>query len=389
MITGSMFRDSIISGANNITNNRQAVDALNVFPVPDGDTGSNMILTLENGMKEFKKILDETKAAGKSAIPGDNAFYLYDTFGFPLELTVEMAGESGIGVDEDGFVQAMEAQKQKARDNQNFSAKLSADEDVFSGLDKSVTTQFVGYDRTESDARIVAMSDKETITDSLGTGDEGTIVVDITPFYATMGGQVGDKGVITADGAEFDVYDTMKLPEGRVAHIGKVIKGSFKTGQDVRMAVDALLRASTCRNHSATHLLQSALREVLGDDVHQQGSYQDPDRTRFDFSYGEAMSAEQIKEVQSIVNRKIAEDLEVRTDVMSIDEARKTGAMALFGEKYGDTVRVITAGDVSCELCGGTHVYHTGEIIKARINKEKSISSGIRRITMSVGTLAE
>ncbi|MCR5596488.1 MAG: alanine--tRNA ligase [Lachnospiraceae bacterium] len=341
--------------------------------------------TLENGMKEFKKILDDTVKSGAKQITGKDAFYLYDTFGFPFELTVEMADEEGLSVDEKGFADSMEAQKQKARDNQNFSAKLSVDSDVFASLDKSVTTEFVGYDRLTSDAKVVALSDGNAMIDDMEEGAEGTIVVDITPFYATMGGQVGDIGVITAAGAEFDVYETVKLPEGRVAHVGKVSSGSFKVGDKVSMAVDAQNRAKTCRNHSATHLLQAALQEVLGSDVHQQGSYQDPDRTRFDFSYGEAMNAEQISKVQSIVNKKIAEDIPVTTDVMGIEEAKKSGAMALFGEKYGDSVRVVSMGDFSKELCGGTHVSHTGEIRNFKIISENGVAAGVRRIEAITG----
>ncbi len=339
--------------------------------------------TLENGMKEFKKILDETKGKAGKTISGNDAFYLYDTFGFPFELTVEMAEEDGLSVDESGFKTAMDAQKQKARENQSFSAKLTVDNDVFESLDKSISTEFVGYDRLECEADIMALSDGETIVDEL-TG-KGTILVDKTSFYATMGGQVGDRGVIIKADSRFEVTETVKLPEGRVAHVGHVLSGSFKTGDKVTMSVDRTLRASTCRNHSATHLLQAALQEVLGSDVHQQGSYQDPERTRFDFSFGEAMKPEQISRVQAIVNEKISEDLTVNTDVMSIDEAKKSGAMALFGEKYGDTVRVVSMGDFSKELCGGTHVSHTGEIRNFKIISESGIAAGVRRIEAITG----
>ena len=339
--------------------------------------------TLENGMKEFKKILDETKEKAGKTISGNDAFYLYDTFGFPFELTVEMAEEDGLNVDEAGFKTAMDAQKQKARENQSFSAKLTVDNDVFESLDKSISTEFVGYDMLECEADIMALSDGETIVDEL-TG-KGTILVDKTSFYATMGGQVGDRGVIIKADSRFEVTETVKLPEGRVAHVGRVLSGSFKTGDKVTMSVDRTLRASTCRNHSATHLLQAALQEVLGSDVHQQGSYQDPERTRFDFSFGEAMKPEQISRVQAIVNEKISEDLAVNTDVMSIDEAKKSGAMALFGEKYGDTVRVVSMGGFSKELCGGTHVSHTGEIRNFKIVSESGIAAGVRRIEAITG----
>ncbi len=341
--------------------------------------------TLENGMKEFKKILDDTKKSGKDQIAGKDAFYLYDTFGFPIELTIEMAEEEGLKVDETGFASSMEEQKQKARDNQNFSAKLTVDADVFADLDKDVTTEFTGYDKITDSAKIAAVSDGAKVVDELASGTEGTIVTDKTPFYATMGGQVGDKGMITTSNGRFIVEETMKLPGNRVAHIGKVVEGSFKTGDTVTLSVDADNRAKTCRNHSATHLLQAALQEVLGSDVHQQGSYQDPDRTRFDFGYGEAVKSDDLKKIQDIVNAKIAEDIPVMTDVMSIEEAKKSGAMALFGEKYGDTVRVVKMGDFSKELCGGTHVSHTGDIRNFKIVSESGIAAGVRRIEAITG----
>ena len=341
--------------------------------------------TLENGMKEFKKILDDTKKSGKDQIAGKDAFYLYDTFGFPIELTIEMAEEEGLKVDETGFASSMEEQKQKARDNQNFSAKLTVDADVFADLDKDVTTEFTGYDKITDSAKIAALSDGTKVVGELASGTEGTVVTDKTPFYASMGGQVGDKGVITTSNGRFIVEETMKLPGNRVAHIGKVVEGSFKTGDTVTLSVDADNRAKTCRNHSATHLLQAALQEVLGSDVHQQGSYQDPDRTRFDFGYGEAVKADDLKKIQDIVNAKIAEDIPVVTDVMSIEEAKKSGAMALFGEKYGDTVRVVKMGDFSKELCGGTHVSHTGDIRNFKIVSESGIAAGVRRIEAITG----
>ena len=200
-----------------------------------------------------------------------------------------------------------------------------------------------------------------------------------------MGGQKGDVGVIVVGGAQFEVFDTVKLPKGRVGHVGKVVSGTVRVSDTATLKVDRTTRQSTCRNHSATHLLQAALQEVLGKDVHQQGSYQDPDRTRFDFSFGEAMNADQISKVQSIVNAKIAEDLAVNTDVMSVDEAKKSGAMALFGEKYGDTVRVVSMGDFSKELCGGTHVAHTGEIRNFKIVSESGVAAGVRRIEAITG----
>lgn len=341
--------------------------------------------TVENGMKEFKKILEQKKEADSDQIDGKSAFYLYDTFGFPIELTVELAGEEGLSVDEDGFAKAMEEQKQKARDNQNFSARLSADNGLYEKLDAGIVSEFIGYDTLKAEETIAAVNNGSGWKDSLKEGEEGTVITAKTPFYATMGGQKGDFGVIVTKNGTFDVQETVKLPGGRIGHIGKVVSGSIAKGETATLEVSALNRSNTCRNHTATHLLQEALREVLGDHVEQSGSYQDGERTRFDFSHGQAMTAEEIKKVEAIVNEKIAEDLPVETKVMSLEEAKKTGAMALFGEKYGDTVRVVMIGDFSRELCGGTHVGHTGDIASFKILSESGVAAGIRRIEALTG----
>lgn len=335
--------------------------------------------TLENGMKEFKKISDEKKSSGAKEIDGKSAFYLYDTFGFPVELTIEMAEEEGLKVDEDGFKAAMEEQKKRARENSNFSQK-AVDADLFETLDASVTSEFVGYDKLNLTENIIAMANAEAMTDTLNAGDEGTIITAKTPFYATMGGQKGDCGIIKTATGTFVVDETVKIPGGRIGHIGHVETGVIRKGDSAELNVDTANRAKTCKNHTATHLLQAALRQVLGDHVEQQGSNQDADRTRFDFSHGQAMSKEEIAKVEAIVNEKIAEDIEVITNVMSIDEAKKTGAMALFGEKYGDSVRVVSVGDFSKELCGGTHVSHTGQIAAFKILSESGVAAGVRRI---------
>ena len=341
--------------------------------------------TVENGMKEFKKILEQKKEADSDQIDGKSAFYLYDTFGFPIELTVELAGEEGLSVDEDGFAKAMEEQKQKARDNQNFSTRLSADNGLYEKLDAGIVSEFIGYDTLKAEETIAAVNNGSEWKDSLKEGEEGTVITAKTPFYATMGGQKGDFGVIVTKNGTFDVQETVKLPGGRIGHIGKVVSGSIAKGETATLEVSALNRSNTCRNHTATHLLQEALREVLGDHVEQSGSYQDGERTRFDFSHGQAMTAEEIKKVEAIVNEKIAEDLPVETKVMSLEEAKKTGAMALFGEKYGDTVRVVMIGDFSRELCGGTHVGHTGDIASFKILSESGVAAGIRRIEALTG----
>lgn len=341
--------------------------------------------TLENGMKEFKKILEQKKEEKSVEIDGKSAFYLYDTFGFPLELTVELAQEEGLKVDEEGFARAMEEQKQKARDNQSFSARLSTDTALYDELEESLVSEFVGYDTLQAESSVAAIASDGKWQDVLSEGQEGTIITAKTPFYATMGGQKGDFGVIkTADGT-FEVTDTVKVPGGRIGHIGKVVSGTIKKDVKADLSVSSLNRGNTCKNHTATHLLQEALREVLGDHVEQSGSYQDGERTRFDFSHGQAMTAEELKKVEEIVNAKIAEDLPVETRVMSLEEAKKTGAMALFGEKYGDTVRVVMIGDFSKELCGGTHVGHTGEIASFKILSESGVAAGVRRIEAITG----
>ena len=339
------------------------------------------VSTIENGMKEFVKILDLQIEKGNKVFPGKDAFYLYDTFGFPLELTVEMAEEKGIKVDEDGFNSSMEEQKKKARENANFSMKsASSTAQIFESLDSEITTEFTGYELLSDKSTIVAIASEDSLVDTVGENTEATIITFKTPFYATMGGQKGDFGTIETPSGSFDVYETIKLPGNRVGHVGKVSSGSISVKEEAVLKVDEDNRKATCCNHSATHLLQKALQTVLSDDVKQQGSYQDGERTRFDFSYGSALTADELKKVEKIVNDKIAEDLSVNTQVMGIEEAKSTGAMALFGEKYGESVRVVSMGDFSKELCGGTHVSHTGEIRIFKIVSEGGVAAGVRRI---------
>ncbi len=341
--------------------------------------------TLENGMKEFRKILTKSKQDQRADIDGKSAFYLYDTFGFPIELTVELAAEEGLAVDEIGFAEAMEEQKQKARDNKSFTAKLSTDFGLFDTLDEKVISTFVGYDKLQCESTMAAIASEDVLADSLNAGETGTVITLMTPFYATMGGQKGDRGQIVGENGVFAVEEAMKLPGGRVGHVGHVVSGSLKKGEKVSLVVDATNRNNTCRNHSATHLLQKALQMVLGEHVEQQGSYQDSARTRFDFSHGQAMTAEELARVEEIVQEKIAEDIQVATENMSIEDAKKSGAMALFGEKYGETVRVVSMGDFSKELCGGTHVTHTGDIAAFKILSESGVAAGIRRIEALTG----
>ncbi|MCQ2911067.1 MAG: DHHA1 domain-containing protein, partial [Clostridia bacterium] len=273
----------------------------------------------------------------------------------------------------------MEEQKKRARENSNFSQK-AVSADVFENIDSSITTKFVGYDKLEEEDKIASLANDSEIVKELKEGSEGTIITLVTPFYATMGGQHGDKGVIETKDGSFEVKDTIKLPNNRVGHVGVVTKGSIKQDSSCKLIVDKELRSKTCKNHTATHLLQKALQEVLGDHVEQAGSDVNSDRLRFDFSHDKAVTKEELKLVEEKVNAKIAESLDVVTKEMPIEEAKKLGAMMLFGEKYGDTVRVVNAGDWSIEFCGGTHIDNTGKIGLIKIVSESSVASGVRRI---------
>ena len=341
--------------------------------------------TLENGMKEFYKILEQKRSENKAEIDGKSAFYLYDTFGFPIELTVELAEEEGLKVDEAGFAAAMEEQKQKARDNQNFSAKLNVGAGLFDELPADIVSVFAGYDKLSCESKITALVSETEICNTLKAGEKGTVIVPETTFYATMGGQKGDIGVITTENGTFEVQDTIKISGDKIGHVGCVVSGSISVGEAAMMNVDAMNRGNTCKNHSATHLLQKALKVVLGDHVEQQGSYQDSARTRFDFSHSQALTADEIAKVEQIVNEKIAENLAVVTEEMGIEDAKKKGAMALFGEKYGESVRVVSMGDFSMELCGGTHVQSTGDIAFFKILSESGVAAGVRRIEALTG----
>lgn len=343
--------------------------------------------TIDQGLAILADMQKEMEEKGEKVLSGENAFKLYDTYGFPVDLTEEILEEKGFSVDSKGFEKAMEVQRTTARNARKVTNYMGADVTVYESIDPSVTTEFVGYDNLTYPSEVTVMTTETEITEALSDGEIGTIFVKQTPFYATMGGQNADTGIIRSqDGSfEFKVEDTVKMLGGKVGHIGKVTKGMVKTGDKVELVVDENRRAATCKNHSATHLLQKALREVLGTHVEQAGSYQDGERTRFDFTHFQAMTAEELQKVEQIVNEKIAEKLEVRTDVMSVDEAKKTGAMALFGEKYGETVRVVSMGEFSKEFCGGTHVKNTGDITAFKIISESGVAAGVRRIEALTG----
>ena len=341
--------------------------------------------TIDQGLSILAQMEEDMKAAGTQTLSGADAFKLYDTYGFPLDLTKEILEEKGYGIDEDGFKACMEEQRTKARTAREVTNYMGADATVYDEIDAAVTSEFVGYDHLTDQSKVTVLTTDTDIVEALTDGQMGTIFVEKTPFYATMGGQEGDKGEITFGDAVFQVEDTIKLLGGKIGHVGRMTKGMIKTGDVVTLSVHAADRADTCKNHSATHLLQKALKTVLGSHVEQKGSLVTPDRLRFDFAHFQPMTAEEIAEVEALVNKEIRAALPVTTDVMNIEEAKKSGAMALFDEKYSENVRVVSMGDFSKELCGGTHVANTSEILAFKILSESGIAAGVRRIEALTG----
>ena len=341
--------------------------------------------TIDQGLRILSEIEDKMNASGEKVLSGDDAFKLYDTYGFPLDLTKEILEEKGYTIDEEGFRASMKAQQEKARGARKTSNYMGEDATVYDKIDPSVTTEFIGYDKLSSDSKIIVITDENDLRDSLMEGERGTIVTDKTPFYATMGGQEGDTGIISNANGSFKVEKTIKLRGGREGHVGVMTAGMLSADDIVMMSVDKQERRDTCKNHSATHLLQKALKTILGSHVEQKGSLVTPTRLRFDFSHFQAMTAEEIAEVERLVNDAIEEQYEVKTDVMNLEEAKKTGAMALFGEKYGEKVRVVNMGGYSIELCGGTHVSNTSQIGSFKILSEAGIAAGVRRIEALTG----
>ena len=341
--------------------------------------------TIDQGLSILAQMEEDMKAAGTKTLSGADAFKLYDTYGFPLDLTKEILEEKGYGIDEDGFKACMEEQRTKARTAREVTNYMGADATVYDQIDASVTSEFVGYDHLVDQSKVTVLTTDSEIVEALTDGQVGTIFVEKTPFYATMGGQEGDKGEITLGDSVFQVEDTIKLLGGKIGHVGRMTKGMIKTGDVVTLSVHAADRADTCKNHSATHLLQKALKTVLGSHVEQKGSLVTPDRLRFDFAHFQPMTAEEIAEAEALVNKEIRAALPVTTDVMNIEDAKKSGAMALFDEKYSENVRVVSMGDFSKELCGGTHVSNTGEILAFKILSESGIAAGVRRIEALTG----
>lgn len=346
---------------------------------------NNFNKTIDRGLAILADMESSMAQEGKKELSGADAFKLYDTYGFPFDLTREILEEKGFTVDEQGFEKAMQEQKAQAQAAHKETNYMGADATVYESIDPSVTSVFVGYDRLEHTSPITVITTETEITEAVTEGQNATIFVEETPFYATMGGQNADMGIIRTREGEFAVRDTVKLLGGKIGHIGRVTSGMLRTGEPATLLVSAGNRMETCKNHSATHLLQKALRMVLGTHVEQAGSYVDGERLRFDFSHFSAMTKEELEKTEAIVNEQIEASLAVRTEEMSIEDARKTGAMALFGEKYGETVRVVTMGDFSVELCGGTHVSNTGNIGAFKIVSESGVAAGVRRIEALTG----
>ena len=342
--------------------------------------------TIDGGMKIFSDLLAEHKQKLEKIFSGADAFRLYDTFGFPIDLTMEMAADEGLSVDENAFQKLMKEQKERAREARKALGDLG-----WAGVEfgKDVpATEFVGYDHSECDAKIVAIVADEELRDEVAAGAEAVVVLDHSPFYAEMGGQVADHGTITADGVVFTVADVQKNKGGKFMHYGRLAQGVLHVGDTVHAAIDMERRKAIQRAHSTTHLLDAALKKVLGDHVHQAGSLVEPDRLRFDFTHFEAISPEELRQVEELVNDAVLEGYPVVTEVLPIEEAKKKGAVAMFGEKYGETVRVVEMSDFSVEFCGGTHVDNTAKAGPFRIKSESSVASGVRRIEATCGKLS-
>jgi alanyl-tRNA synthetase len=341
--------------------------------------------TIDQGLAILAGMEADMEKEGVKELDGKSAFTLYDTYGFPLDLTKEILEEKGYTIDEDGFKAAMEEQRVKARSARAVSNYMGKDATVYDEIDAAITSTFVGYDRLSHTSKISVLTTEKELVEALSDGEKGTVIVDETPFYATMGGQEGDKGIIRTAEGEFLVEDTIKLMGGKVGHVGTMAKGMLKVGDTATLEVNAEGRNATCKNHSATHLLQKALKTVLGSHVEQKGSLVTPNRLRFDFAHFAAMTPEEIKKAEELVNKEIQAALPVVTDIMNVEDAKKSGAMALFGEKYEDEVRVVSMGDFSKELCGGTHVANTGVITVFKIVSESGIAAGVRRIEALTG----
>lgn len=342
--------------------------------------------TIDKGMEILKADMEEMKAAGEKVMSGEKSFRLYDTYGFPVDLTKEILAEEGMEIDEDAFTAEMKAQKERARSARAKSNYMGAAETVYNELPVELETAFAGYDVYDvANAKIVALVANEAVAETAQAGDTVAVFLDRTPFYAESGGQVGDQGVIKTETGVVKVSNCVKVVGGKIAHMGEVTEGLVQVGEMACASIDVELRMASSRNHSATHLLHKALRTVLGTHVEQAGSYVSAERLRFDFTHFAAMTADEIKEVERLVNDAIFASYDVHTDEMSIDEARNRGAMALFGEKYGEVVRVVDMGGYSIELCGGAHLKNTAQVGSFKILSENGVAAGVRRIEAVTG----
>ena len=342
--------------------------------------------TIDNGMEILKQDMEEMKAAGQTVMSGEKSFRLYDTYGFPIDLTKEILEEAGMSVDEDAFAAEMKAQKDRARAARGKSNYMGAAETVYNELSAELTTTFAGYDVAEvSDAKVIALVANDEVATGAQAGDTVAVFLDRTPFYAESGGQVGDHGTIKTANGLVEITDCVKVVGGKTAHMGKVVEGTILADETVVATIDMKHRMASSRNHSATHLLQKALRTVLGTHVEQSGSLVTADRLRFDFTHFSGMTQEEIKEVERLVNDAIFASLPIEAEEMGIDAAREKGAMALFGEKYGDVVRVVDMGGYSIELCGGAHLKNTAQVGSFKIVSENGIAAGVRRIEALTG----
>lgn len=344
--------------------------------------------TIDQGLSILTDYIEQLKEKGREVLPGDMVFRLHDTFGFPLDLTKEIAEENGLTVDEEGFRAEMDTQKTKAREAFKSKEGSAWGQKAFSGLDSSIKTEFVGYTRNVCDGKILCIIRDDEPVDMAQQGENITVILDRTPFYGESGGQVGDTGYIRSKGGMIKVMDCKKTPDGKYLHLGVVKEGFVENGSSVTAEIDVDRRMSIAKNHTSTHLLQKALRNVLGEHVTQAGSLVEPDKFRFDFTHFSPMTSEELKRVENEVNDKIMENLPVSAEEMKLDEARKLGAMALFGEKYGKIVRLIKIGNYSMELCGGTHLSSTGQAGLIKILGESGVASGVRRIEALTGSAA-
>lgn len=341
--------------------------------------------TIDSGMNILLEYIEELKSSKNKILSGKNAFKLYDTFGFPYELTEEICEEKEIAIDKEAFDKEMNEQRTRARNARETSSYMGSAEVPINKIDANINTEFLGYSDLEIEAEILVLADAENFRDQITAGEKGYIVTDKTTFYAEMGGQIGDTGLIISDSSKVLVVNTKKNVGGKVIHYVEVLEGTINKGDKVHLKVDSKRRKSICKNHTATHMLQEALKEVLGDHVHQAGSFVDDERLRFDFAHFQGLTIEEIEKVENILNEKIMEVYEVSTKLMTLEEAKATGAMALFDDKYGDKVRVVSVSDFSIELCGGTHVTNSGEIGLFKVLSETGVAAGVRRIEAVTG----